>query len=235
MGRQVRGGSRRDPRRDQCLDRLRPALVRTGHRRLQGACFDARGPRHHYGSRRGQNRAGPGHHSRRDRKRQVQILASARRHSHERREQACRTDRPSRGPPAYRALAERSGRHRFQALHPRHRRRSRQVARRSATRAQRKGPAIRGQRYAGLHAFADRAARHLRPSSHGLCRDAFARPRQTCRCKKAHERKSAGLGGTRRNVVPDRPRHDLEGARLRPAHREQPGRGVRPRLRAGDA
>ncbi len=44
-----------------------------------------------------------------------------------------------------------------------------------------------------------------------------------------------GAGGARRHVVPDRSRHDREGARLRAADGEFARRRRRPRLRAGDA
>ena len=38
---------------------------------------------------------------------------------------------------------------------------------------------------ARLHPSADRAARHVRPPSSGLCRDGGARPRPLCRCTQA--------------------------------------------------
>ena len=44
-----------------------------------------------------------------------------------------------------------------------------------------------------------------------------------------------GARGARRHLVPDRPRHDREGARLRPADGEFARCRLRPRLRAGDA
>ena len=88
---------------------------------------------------------------------------------------------------------------------------------------------------AGLHPSADRAAGHLRPSSARLCRDGGARPRPLRRCAQAAQRIPARRRRARRHLVPARPRHDREGARLRPADGELARRGVRPRLRAGDA
>jgi hypothetical protein len=94
---------------------------------------------------------------------------------------------------------------------------------------------IRRQRDAGVHASADRAACHLRSSSARLRRDACARPGQARGCAEAHERKSAGFRSACGHLFSDRPRHDREGARFRSADCEQPGRRLRPRLRAGDA
>ena len=85
------------------------------------------------------------------------------------------------------------------------------------TRARREGAGTCRHRDAGAHASADRAAGDLRPSSARLCRDGRARPRPLCRCAQATERMSARLGGAGRHVVSARPRHDREGARLRPA------------------
>ena len=94
----------------------------------------------------------------------------------------------------------------------------------------------RRDRDAGLHPSADRAAGDLRPSPARLCGDGGARSRPLRRRAQARLNESplgaAALAGT---VVSDRPRHDREGARLRPADGEFARCGLRPRLRAGDA
>ena len=79
------------------------------------------------------------------------------------------------------------------------------------------------------------AAGDLRPSSARLCRDGGARPRPLRRCAGAAQRKPARRRGARRHVVPDRPRHDREGARLCAADGEFARRRRRPRFRAGNA
>ena len=92
-------------------------------------------------------------------------------------------------------------------------------ARRLSARAGREGAGACRHRDAGLHPSADRAAGDLRPSPARLCRDGGARPRPLRRCAQAAQRIAARRGGARRHVVSDRPRHDREGARLRPARR----------------
>ena len=59
---------------------------------------------------------------------------------------------------------------------------------------------------AGLHASAAGAARHLRPSSDGLCGDAGPRSRPPRRLPRAAERMPAGRRRARRHVVSDRSR-----------------------------
>ena len=79
------------------------------------------------------------------------------------------------------------------------------------------------------------AAGDLRPSSARLCRDGGARPRPVRRCAGAAQRKPARRRRARRHVVPDRSRHDRQGARLCAADGELARRRRRPRFRAGDA
>jgi hypothetical protein len=85
---------------------------------------------------------------------------------------------------------------------------------------------------AGLHPPADGPAGHLRPSSARLCRDAGARPRPRRAMRASAERVPARLGGARRHLLPDRPAHDCQGARLRPADGELARRRLRSRFRA---
>ena len=66
----------------------------------------------------------------------------------------------------------------------------------------------RGDGHARLHPSAIGAASHLRPSSHGLCRDAGPRRGALQGRAQAPERVPARRGRARRHVVPDRPRHD---------------------------
>ena len=89
-------------------------------------------------------------------------------------------------------------------------------------------------RDAGLHPSADRAARDVRASSAGLCRDGRARPRPLCRCAQAAERIAAGRRGAGRNLVSDRPPRHRKGARLRPADGQFARCGLGSRLRAGN-
>ena len=165
----------------------------------------------------------------------VHLQSRARRHPHERGEPARRADRAGGRPAAHRALAQRPGGDRLPALGARHHRRPRRRARRLSAGAGREGAGPRRDRDAGLHPSADRAAGDLRPSPPGLCRDGGARPRPLRRCARAPERMPARRGGARRHVVSDRPRHDGEGARLRPADGELARCRLRPRFRPGDA
>ncbi len=191
--------------------------------------------RHHHRQRCKKHRQGSRHDPVGDRQGHFRLQARARRHPYERREPACRADRPGRRTAAHRALAQRPGRDRFPALCPRHHRRDRCGA----------GgvPACAGDARAGacrhgharLHPSADRAARDVRPSSAGLCRDGRARPRPLCRCAQAAERIPAGRCGAGRHLVSDRPHGDREGARLRPADGQFARCGLRSRFRAGDA
>ena len=65
------------------------------------------------------------------------------------------------------------------------------------------------------------AAGDARPSSDGLSRDAGPRPQPVRRRARAAERMPARRGGAGRDRLPDRPRCDRGGARLRPADRQQ--------------
>ena len=85
---------------------------------------------------------------------------------------------------------------------------------------------------AGLHPSAAGAARHLRPSPDGLCRDAGPRSWPPCRLPQAAERMPARRRRARRHAVPDRSPRDRQDARLRPPDRELDGQRVEPRLRA---
>ena len=171
----------------------------------------------------------------RDRGRQVQVQARARGHPYECRGPAWRADRAGRRAAAHRALAQRSGRDRFPALGARCDRRHRCGARRLSAGARRKGARACRHGDAGLHPFADRAAGDVRPSSARLCGDGGARPRPLCRRARAAQRKPARRRRARRHVVPARPRHDGQGARLCPADGEFARRRRRSRLRAGGA
>ena len=71
----------------------------------------------------------------------------------------------------------------------------------------------------GFHASADGAAGDVRPPSARLCRDGGARPRPLRRRPRAAQRIPAWRRGACRHVVSARPRHDGEGARLRPRQR----------------
>ena len=146
-----------------------------------------------------------------------------------------RTDRAGRRAAAHRALAQRPGRDRFQALGARRHRRHRRSARRLSARARREGACARRNRDAGLHPFADGAAGHVRPSSARLRRDGGARSRPSRRRARAAQRKPARRRRARRHVVSARPCDDREGARLRAPDRELARRRRRPRFRAGDA
>src|SRR5882724_8490365 len=86
-----------------------------------------------------------------------------------------------------RALEERSGRHRFSALCPRHRRRDRCRTGLIPGRAGDAGAGTCRDRDARVHASADRAAGHVRAPSAGLCRDGIARSRPLCRCTQTSE------------------------------------------------
>ena len=102
---------------------------------------------------------------------------------------------------AHRALAQRPGRDRFPALDARHHRLDRRRARRLPEGAGREGAGARGDRDAGLHAFADRAAGDLRASSARLCRDGGARPRPLQGCAQAPQRIAARRRRARRHGV----------------------------------
>ena len=235
MGRPVRRQPRRDHGGDQRLHRFRPAPLPAGYRREQGPCGDAGQTRHHHGRRCRQDHSRSRHDPVRDRGRQVHLQARARRHPHERREPARGTHRAGGRAAAHRALAQRPGRDRFPALGARHHRHDRRRARRLSEGAGGEGAGACRHRDAGLHASADRAAGDLRPSSARLCRDGGARPRPLQGCAQAAQRIAARRRRARRHGVPDRPRHDREGARLRPADGEFARRRLRSRLRAGDA
>ena len=74
-------------------------------------------------------------------------------------------------------------------------------------------PRLRGHGHAGLHPSAVGPARHLRPPSACLCRDAGARRRALQGRAQAPQRVPARRRRARRNLVPDRPGDDGEGAR----------------------
>ena len=94
---------------------------------------------------------------------------------------------------------------------------------------------LRRHGHAGLHPSAVGAARHLRPSSARLCRDAGARRGALRGRAQAPQRMPARRGGAGRHLLSDRPRDDGEGARLRPADRQFARQRRRPRLRARGA
>ena len=188
MGRAVRVRPRRHHGGYQRLDRVRPPSLPPGHRRIQGPCRNARQAGHYFPRRCEQDRSRSRHDPVRNRVRQVLVQAGARGHPHECRRPARRTDRAGGRAAAYRALAQRSGRDRLQALGARRDRRDRRCSRGLSARARREGAGACRDRDAGLHAFADRAAGHLRPPPPRLCGDGGARPRPLRRCAHAAQR-----------------------------------------------
>ena len=85
---------------------------------------------------------------------------------------------------------------------------------------------------ARLHPSAIRPAGHARPPSHGLLRDAGARPLALRRRSRAPQRMPARRRRPRRHRLSDRPRRHRRGPGLRPALGQFPRRLLRPRLRA---
>ncbi len=235
MGRPLRRKSRRGHGRDQCLHRLRPASLSAGHHRQQGPCRHARQAGHHFRARCRFHRPGSRHNSVRDRDRRVQLQPGARGHPYERGRPAVGADRAGGRPAAHCALAQRSGGDRFPPVDQGHDRRARRRAGALPAGVGREGARQRHDGDAGLHASADRAAGDLGASSLGLCRDGGARPRPLRGCAPAPQRMSARRRGARRHRVPDRPRHDRQGARLRPPQRQFARRRLGSRFRAGDA
>ena len=102
--------------------------------------------------------------------------------------------------------------------------------------ARRAGAGLGRHGDARLHASAIGAARHLRPSSPGLCRDAGARPLAASPTPGARLNEcplgAAALAGTSFPIDRD---VDRQGARLRPADRQFARQRRRPRFRAGGA
>ena len=236
MGRAFRHRPGRDHGGDQRLHRLRPQARRPGHRRLARPCRDARRPGRRRAGRRRRHRRRLEASQGRNRGGDLRLLARARGHSHECREPPRRHRRPGRGPAAHRALAQRPDRRRLQAVGARHDRRARRPDRRSATGARRRArsnaptwsmPGFTHLQSAQPVTF----GHHLLAYVEMLARDRgrFADARR------AAQRMPARRGGARRHVVPDRPLHDGEGARLRPADRQFARQRRRPRLRARDA
>ena len=100
-----------------------------------------------------------------------------------------------RRPAAHRALAQRPGGARRPAVGARHHRPAGADAGRPAGGPDRPRRGICRHHHAGLHASADGAADHLRPSSAGLCRDVRPRPQPVRRLPRAPERIAAGRRG----------------------------------------
>ena len=151
-------------------------------------------------------------------KRRVRLLARARRRAHERREPAQGADRrarrrgctrPARATTRWRPTSGSTCATWIDGAD------AALAAPAAGARAQ--GGGAQRPRHAGLHAPAAGAARHLRPSSARLRRDAGARPRPARRCARAAQRVPAGRRRARRHVLPDRPARDGRGAGLRPA------------------
>ena len=179
---------------------------------------------------------GPRSGRRRDRERQVDLLARARRRAHERREPAQGSHRHAGRAAAHGALAQRPGGDRFPAVRARApRRRSTRRWRRCSWRSSRKAEAHAATVMPGFT--------HLQPAQpvtfgHHLLAyvEMLGRDRgRFADARDAAERVSAGLGGAGGHVVPDRPARDGQGARLRQADRQFARRRLRPRLRARDA
>ena len=94
---------------------------------------------HHSGAGCADDRSRSRHDPVRDRGRHVRVQARARRHPHERRGAARRTDRPGGRAAAHRALAQRPGRDRLPPVGARRHRRPRREPRRLSARARRAG------------------------------------------------------------------------------------------------
>ena len=235
MGRPVRWIPGRSDGGDQRLDRIRPQARRPGHCRLRGPSRHARPPGHHRSRRRRGDRERSRPSQRRNRGRDVFVQARARGHPYERRKPLKRNCRAGGGAAAHRALAQRPGRRRLPPLGARRDRCGHLADRVIAAGARRPRPRDRRNGHAGLHPSAIGAAGHLRPSSPGLCRDAGARRGAVQGRAQAPQRMSARRGGACRHVVPDRPRHDRKGPRLRPADRQFARQRRRPRLCARGA
>ena len=219
VGRPLCGKTCGDHGGDKRLHRLRQAAVASRPAGLKGACRHARRDRHRETRRGRRNRTRPRQDSRRDRGRQIRVLACARGHSSQCREPAARADRAGGRQTTYRALAQRSGGDRFQALCARRDRGHRRwLAGASAGSCQTSAPICR-RGDAGLHPSPDRPADHLRPPSARLCRDARARPGPLRRRRQAAGRVSVGRGGTGRHVVPDRPGRQPRGISASPGPR----------------
>ena len=147
-----------------------------------------------------------------------------------------RADRAGRRQAAHRALAQRPGGDRLQALCQGRDRRDRRRARRAPARARDQGARACRSGDAGLHPSPDRAADHLRPSSARLCRDAGQRPRPLRRRGQAAGRMPARRGGACRHALPHRPGGDGASALgFAQARGELARRGVGSRLRARGA
>jgi hypothetical protein len=116
VGRPVLRGPRCRHGGDQRVDRFRPAPLPAGHPGLEGPCPNARQTGHHRAGRCRKDRGRSRHDPARNRSRRLHVFAFAGRHPHERRAPACRADRPGGRPAAYRALAQRPGRHRHPKL-----------------------------------------------------------------------------------------------------------------------
>ncbi len=159
--------------------------------------------------------------------------AQARRHSHECRGAPCRTHRPGGRPAAHRPFAQRPGGAGFPPLGEAGGAARKIPDARADRGVSRQGGGACGNRDARLHPSADRAARHLRPSLHGLCRNACARPLAPCRRDCAHGRMPARRGCARRHVLSGGPPRHRASARLPRTHPQFPRFGLRPRLRAG--
>ena len=161
--------------------------------------------------------------------RQVRVPGGARGHPHECRGAARRADRPGRRAPAHRALAQRPGRDRFPAVGAR---RDRRASTRQARDLQRalidQAEAHAGAVMPGFTHLQPAQPVTLRAPPARLCRDDRARPRRgsPTAARRLNESPlgAAALAGT---VVPDRPRGDRQGARLRPGRRQLARRASR--------
>ena len=184
------------------------ALFAAGHRRQPRPCPHAGRSGHHFGGGREADRRGPRHDRGRDRARDSFTFSRELEDIHMHVEARLRE---LIGDPAGRLHTARSRNDQVATdlrLWVRERASTRSTARSHAPAAgaRREGREIRRRRDAGLHAPAERPARHLRPSPSRLCRDVCARPRPLRRLPQAAERIAARRRGARRHRVSDRPR-----------------------------
>jgi len=163
VGRPFCDRTRRHHGRDQRLHRLRSAALQAGHRRLYRTRHHAGGSGHPDpgGSRRDHHR--PKDRARRDRDKQVHVLAFARGHPHECREPAEGSDRRRCRAPPHRPLAQRPGGDRFPPLCPRRHRYAAGAGEDPAAGIGQAGRRRSRDHHARLHPPAERPAGDLRP------------------------------------------------------------------------
>ena len=210
---------------------LRPAPVACRHRRQPGPCPHAGGAEDHRREGSGRHRTRAGADRRRHRGRPIRVETRTRGRAPEHRGAPDPTGGRRRQAAAYRALAQRPGRHRRAPVAARRDRRDRGAAVADAARAAGCGRVACRDRDARLHAPAGRATGESRAPPAGLCGDVRARRRASGRRAPPHQPAAAGRRRAGRHELPARPRGGGARARLRRCLRKQPRRGERPRLR----